>query len=90
MASNAPHDTLEKILKKNEIYELFDEVIGASKEIPQKPDPAMLHLAVSKTGADKAIFVGDSLKDELAAKKCKYAICTSLLGIWRGEQKCHV
>ena len=68
LASNAPHDTLEKILKKNEIYELFDEVIGASKEIPQKPDPAMLHLAVSKTGADKAIFIGDSLKDELAAK----------------------
>ena len=68
LASNAPHDTLEKILKKNEIYELFDEVIGASKEIAQKPDPAMLHLAVSKTGADKAIFIGDSLKDELAAK----------------------
>lgn len=68
LASNAPHDTLEKILKKNEIYELFDEVIGASKEIPQKPDPAMLHLAVSRTKANKAIFVGDSLKDELAAK----------------------
>ena len=28
----------------------------------------MLHLAVSKTGASKAIFIGDSLKDELAAK----------------------
>ena len=68
LASNAPHDTLEKILKKNEIYELFDEVIGASKEIPQKPDPAMLHLAVQKTGASRAVFVGDSLKDELAAK----------------------
>lgn len=71
LASNAPHGTLTQILKKNEILELFDEVIGVSADVPQKPDPAMLRLAVNRTGAKKALFVGDSMKDELAAKNAK-------------------
>lgn len=68
LASNAPQSTLKEILEKNEILELFDEVIGVDDKIPQKPDPAMLHIACERLGAKKAIFVGDSLKDELAAK----------------------
>ena len=71
LASNAPHGTLTQILKKNEILELFDEVIGVSADVPQKPDPAMLRLAAERTGAKKALFVGDSMKDELAAKNAK-------------------
>ena len=71
LASNAPHGTLTQILSKNEILELFDEVIGVSADVPQKPDPAMLRLAVKRTGAKKALFVGDSMKDELAAKNAK-------------------
>ena len=51
----------------------FDEVIGAGKDIPQKPDPTMLHIACERTNAKKAMFVGDSMKDELAAKNAKMA-----------------
>ncbi|MCD8212550.1 MAG: HAD family hydrolase, partial [Campylobacter sp.] len=71
LASNAPQNTLEAILVKNKILNLFDEVIGSGEEIPHKPDPAMLHIACERTKAKKAIFVGDSMKDELAAKNAK-------------------
>ena len=73
LASNAPQNTLEAILSKNEILHFFDEVIGADKDIPQKPDPTMLHIACERTNAKKAMFVGDSMKDELAAKNAKMA-----------------
>ncbi|OPA76505.1 haloacid dehalogenase [Campylobacter pinnipediorum subsp. pinnipediorum] len=71
LASNAPEKTLSKILEKNEILHFFDEVIGASKDVPEKPDPTMLNLAIDKTGATKAVFVGDSLKDKMAADNAK-------------------
>lgn len=71
MASNAPANTLSEILKRGEIFELFDAVIGASDTMPQKPDPAMIYEALRLTGADEAIFLGDSLKDEGAAKAAK-------------------
>lgn len=71
LASNAPQNTLEAILKKCEIFQYFDEIIGADDKIPQKPDPKMLHIVCENLNASKAIFVGDSLKDELAAKNAK-------------------
>lgn len=71
LASNAPQNTLKDILVRNEILEFFDEVIGVSETIPQKPDPTMLHVACERTGAGRALFVGDSMKDELAAKNAK-------------------
>lgn len=71
MASNAPASTLEEILRRGGIYELFDAIIGASDTMPQKPDPAMVFEAMKLVGADKAVFLGDSLKDEGAAKAAK-------------------
>lgn len=71
LASNAPAKTLEQILKRNEIFDFFDMVVGADDEIPPKPDPTMLNLVCDKLGATKAIFVGDSLKDESAAINAK-------------------
>lgn len=67
LASNAPAKTLEQILKRNEILELFDIVVGADDDIPQKPDPTMLKVVCDKLGTSRAVFVGDSLKDESAA-----------------------
>ncbi|BCX79200.1 HAD family hydrolase [Campylobacter sp. 19-13652] len=71
MASNAPASTLEEILRRGGIYELFDVIIGASDTMPQKPDPAMVLEAMRLTNASEAIFLGDSLKDEGAAKAAK-------------------
>lgn len=67
LASNAPQDSLEPILKKSKIFDKFNFIVGFSKEIPKKPDPTMLSLAKKKGENDNAIFIGDSIKDEMAA-----------------------
>ncbi|WP_033915837.1 HAD family hydrolase [Campylobacter sputorum] len=67
LASNAPQNSLKRILEKNKIYDKFNFIIGFSKNIPKKPDPAMLNLAKEKGLNEKAIFIGDSIKDEMAA-----------------------
>ena len=68
LASNAPRYTLDEILQKSGIFKFFDLIVGADKNVPQKPDPAMLNLILKSGEFNKAIFVGDSKKDELAAR----------------------
>ena len=68
LASNAPRYTLDEILQRSGIFKFFDLIVGADENIPQKPDPAMLNLILKSGEFDKAIFVGDSKKDELAAR----------------------
>lgn len=67
LASNAPAYTLQEILKKTGSRELFDLVVGADEHTPSKPDPAMLLRTIAHSPHKKAIFLGDSKKDELAA-----------------------
>ena len=67
LASNAPAYTLQEILTKTGSRELFDLVVGADEHTPSKPDPAMLLRTISLSPHKKAIFLGDSKKDELAA-----------------------
>ena len=67
LASNAPAYTLQEILKKTGLRELFDLVVGADEHTPSKPDPAMLLRTIAHSPHKKAIFLGDSKKDELAA-----------------------
>lgn len=68
LASNAPRYTLDEILQRSGIFKFFDLIVGADENVPQKPDPAMLNLILKSGEFDKAIFVGDSKKDELAAR----------------------
>lgn len=81
MASNAPKQTLDGILKMNGVLEYFDFVIGASKEIPQKPDPTMLLKIMKNSKFKKAIFLGDSKKDEFAAKSANIEYLQVLWGM---------
>lgn len=71
LASNAPLNSLENILNKNNIFDKFDFIIGFSKNIPKKPDPTMLNLAKEKGLNNTAVFIGDSIKDEMAAINAK-------------------
>ncbi|QKF92099.1 HAD family hydrolase [Campylobacter sp. CCUG 57310] len=71
LASNAPNETLKDILIKSNIYKYFNHIIGASKDVPQKPDPTMINLLKDMGGFSKVLFVGDSYKDELAAINAK-------------------
>ena len=67
LASNAPAYMLQEILRKTGSRELFDLVVGADEHTPSKPDPAMLLRTIAHSPHKKAIFLGDSKKDELAA-----------------------
>lgn len=67
LASNAPAYTLQEILTKTGSRELFDLVVGVDEHTPSKPDPAMLLRTIARSPHKKAIFLGDSKKDELAA-----------------------
>ncbi|QKF64480.1 HAD family hydrolase [Campylobacter corcagiensis] len=82
LATNGPVDNATKTLAKCEILNYFDYTIGANEKIPKKPDPTMLLTATEtikalsglnfdKDNKDMVLFVGDSLKDELAAINAK-------------------
>lgn len=73
VASNAPEISLREILKINGVSEFFDLIVGVDKNMPPKPDPAMLFKVLEISGAklNEAIFLGDSKKDEIAAIKAK-------------------
>lgn len=88
VASNAPEISLKGILEKNGVLELFDLIVGVDKTTPPKPDPAMLFkvLEISKSSLSEAIFLGDSLKDELAAKNAKMAYLQVSWGFGENSQ----
>lgn len=89
LASNAPQNTLEAILKRCEILEFFDLVIGADEKIPQKPDPMMLEVVCEYFKTSEAVFVGDSLKDELAAKNANMPYIQVTWGFGKPSQSAH-
>lgn len=46
---------------------LFDVIVGADTTHAAKPDPAPVRLCLEKTGANRAVFIGDSDTDIRAA-----------------------
>lgn len=68
IATNAPQDSLDKILSKHKISEYFNVIVGVSAKMEPKPSPQMLNFIQNQSPFDKALFVGDSKKDEEAAK----------------------
>lgn len=47
---------------------LFDAIVGADTTVAAKPDPAPVRFCLEKTGARRAVFIGDSDTDIRAAK----------------------
>lgn len=50
---------------------LFDVIVGADTTGAAKPDPAPVRLCLEKTGAQRAVFIGDSDTDIRAAKAAR-------------------
>lgn len=88
LASNAPNKSLEKILKKLEIFEYFDYIIGFDEENPKKPDPTMLIKIINHHSKNnkffKTIFIGDSLKDKAASSNAKMQYLHANWGFGKG------
>lgn len=88
LASNAPSKSLEKILKKLEIFEYFDYIIGFDEENPKKPDSTMLIKIINHHSKNnksfKTIFIGDSLKDKAASSNAKIQYLHANWGFGKG------
>ena len=87
IATNASVDFANKMCEHLDIDKYFDMVVGASCVENPKPHPDMLlkilnHLNISK---DKAILIGDSLKDKKAAD---WAQMDSILVNWGFSDHC--
>ena len=87
IATNASVEFAKKMIKYLNIDKYFDMVVGANCVKNPKPHPDMLHkilnhLNISK---DKAILVGDSLKDKKAADN---ANIDSILVNWGFSNHC--
>ena len=73
LATNAPQEALGYIMQCMDLAQYFDLLVGESESVPHKPDPTMLFEVLKQTKFQKAIFLGDSKKDEMAANSANMA-----------------
>ena len=75
VATNAPTQFANRMLRHLEVDNLFDVIIGADKVTASKPNPEMLHKILNYYGfdrqRDKAWMIGDNSKDILSAKNAE-------------------
>jgi phosphoglycolate phosphatase len=79
--SNKLHDLTVETLRKLEMLELYDEVLGESDRFPRKPAPDSLIYLMDKFNArpDETIMVGDGPADIALAKNaaCRFVGVTT-------------
>ena len=70
IATNAPDFFAKHMIKVCKLEDFFSSIVGANNVEKTKPDPQMLKLLCDNfsVSIDESIFIGDSIKDELAAK----------------------
>lgn len=70
VASNKPYKYVTKILEGLRVADLFISVKGGDSLPTRKPDPEMINVILREagTGANNAVFVGDSAVDILTGK----------------------
>ena len=70
VCTNKDQVIAEKIIGALGIEHYFAVLVGQQPDVPKKPNPAMLLLAVEKMGctSDKVLLVGDSDVDAAAAR----------------------
>ena len=70
ICTNKPAEITEDVLRKLELYECFQAVVGATEGLPKKPAPAMLQatLTALKVSVPEAVAIGDSIADVGAAR----------------------
>jgi len=68
ICTNKPEAATRAVLTHLGLLEPFTVIVGGDSLAVRKPDPAPLHLAVSRLGQPKAIFVGDSEVDAETAQ----------------------
>lgn len=67
LCTNKPEQPARDILQKLDLQRFFPVVIGGDSLPTRKPDPMMLRAAITSSGAETAIYVGDSEVDAATA-----------------------
>ncbi|MFX1488626.1 MAG: HAD family hydrolase [Promethearchaeota archaeon] len=82
IVTNTADFVVEFVLKKFDIFHYFREIFSLGKEVSQdhaKPSPNGINLILKKNGYDpkhdKALMIGDSIVDIMAAKKANIFSC---------------
>ncbi|MCW2736283.1 HAD family hydrolase [Nocardioides sp.] len=68
VASSSPGDLVDELLDLVDARSRLTAVVAASDDVPSKPAPDLVRLAVSRAGGGNAIAVGDAVWDALAAE----------------------
>ncbi|MFP4038587.1 MAG: HAD family hydrolase [Candidatus Nanohaloarchaea archaeon] len=73
LVTNASKDSTDFFLEEFGLEETFDCVVAPPRKVRErvekrKPHPHMLNKAVECLGSDNPVFLGDSMKDRLAAE----------------------
>ena len=86
-ATNASDYFARHMLEHLQIIDFFDGVVGANNVPSPKPNPMMLELLMENTSSlkERAIMVGDSIKDEQAAENADIPFIFANWGYGKSE-----
>ncbi len=68
ICTNKREAMAQRLIETLGLSNLFETIVGADTTIAAKPDPAPVKLCLERTGASRAVFLGDSDTDISAAK----------------------
>lgn len=87
IATNASDYFARNMLKFANMLEYFSYIVGSNNVQKSKPNPDMINLICDKTNISKTqtILIGDSIKDELAAKNANIDFLFANWGYGEGK-----
>ncbi len=87
VATNKPMEYTQKIIKGLQGEDYFDVVLGGDSTDHLKPHPEIIYRVLERTGSDasKAIMIGDSVNDILAARAAGIRSCAVGYGFGKRE-----
>lgn len=78
IASSGEKDAVEKAIKSLDVDDYIDAIVSSADVEASKPDADLVHAAIDKVSADRAVMVGDTVYDVSAAAKAGLG-CVSVL-----------
>lgn len=79
---------IEAILKRENLLNAFDVIIGGEDVSKFKPDPTGLKIAIDRlsTSASHTLYIGDSIIDAQTAKRGKIPFAATLSGVTKRNE----
>lgn len=74
---------IEKVLRRENLSDAFDVIVGGEDVSAHKPDPEGLFRAIESLGAsrERTLYVGDSAIDALTAERADVSFAAVLSGV---------